>query len=111
MFFKKAAGNIFDVQLSKAEQRALDAEIKKQIVEHDKQYDIDRESSILWMLHTEFDFGPKKLKRAWQLMYASGIKLREHYEMSSDDDGWLCRKMLKEMGCDVEQWYKDLDVT
>lgn len=111
MFFKKAAGSIFGVQLSKAEQRALDAEIKKQIVEHDKQYDIDRESSILWMLHTEFGFGPKKLKRAWELMYSSGASLRKHYEMSPDDDGWLCRKMLKETGCDVEQWYKDLEVT
>ena len=52
--FKKAGGKIFGVQFNKAEQKALDQEIKKQIVEHDHRFDIDKESMILWMLHTEF---------------------------------------------------------
>ena len=57
--FKKSGGKIFAVQFNKAEERALDQEIKKQIVENDRAFDMDKESSILWMLHTQFGFGPK----------------------------------------------------
>lgn len=49
--FKKSGGKIFAVQFNKAEERALDQEIKKQIVENDRAFDMDKESSILWMLH------------------------------------------------------------
>lgn len=70
MNFKKAGGKIFGVALNKAEQRALDQEIKKQIVENDTQFSIDNDSSILWMLHVHFGFGPKRLKKAWKLFYA-----------------------------------------
>ena len=89
MNFKKAGGKIFGVALNKAEQRALDQEIKKQIVENDTQFSIDNDSSILWMLHVHFGFGPKRLKKAWKLFYAETLKLREYYLMDQEDDGWL----------------------
>lgn len=72
--FKKSGGKIFAVQFNKAEERALDQEIKKQIVENDRAFDMDKESSILWMLHTQFGFGPKRLKLAWKLFYAETLK-------------------------------------
>ena len=99
--FKKSGGKIFAVQFNKAEERALDQEIKKQIVENDRAFDMDKESSILWMLHTQFGFGPKRLKLAWKLFYAETLKLREYYLMEQADDGWLARKKLKDIGCDI----------
>lgn len=105
--FNKAGGKIFKVQFNKAEQRALDQAINEQIVENDRAFDMDKESSILWMLHTQFGFGPKRLKKAWELFYAETRKLREYYLMDQEDDGWLARKKLKEIGCDVEEWYKE----
>ena len=36
--FKKSGGKIFAVQFNKAEERALDQEIKKQIVENDRAF-------------------------------------------------------------------------
>ena len=42
--FKKSGGKIFAVQFNKAEERALDQEIKKQIVENDRAFDMDKES-------------------------------------------------------------------
>lgn len=105
--FKKAGGKIFGVQFNKAEQRALDQAINEQIVENDRAFDMDKESSILWMLHKQFGFGPKRLKKAWELFYAETLKLREYYLMDQEDDGWLARKMLKEIGCDIEEWYKE----
>ena len=50
MNFKKYNGKIFGVQLNKNEQRALDQEINRQIIENDRRFDMDKESSILWML-------------------------------------------------------------
>lgn len=105
--FKKSGGKIFAVQFNKAEERALDQEIKKQIVENDRAFDMDKESSILWMLHTQFGFGPKSLKLAWKLFYVETLKLREHYLMEQADDGWLARKKLKDIGCDIEEWYRE----
>lgn len=107
MYFKKAGKSIFGVQLNKAEQRALDQEINRQIVENDRRFDMDRESFILWMLHVQFGFGPKRLKKAWELFYSETLKLREYYQMDQEDGGWLARKKLKEIGCDIESWYKE----
>lgn len=52
MYFKKSGKTIFGVQLNKAEQKAMDQEIRRQIVENDRRFDMDKESSILWALHT-----------------------------------------------------------
>ncbi len=109
MYFKKAGKSIFGVQLNKAEQRALDQEINRQIVENDRRFDMDKESSILWMLHVHFGFGPQRLKKAWELFYSETLKLREYYQMEPEDDGWLARKKLMEIGCDIEQWFKDFE--
>ena len=92
-----------------ADQRALDQEINRQIIENDRRFDMDKESSILWMLHVHFGFGPKRLKKAWELFYSETVKLREYYQMEQEDDGWLARQKLKEIGCDVEQWFKDFE--
>lgn len=108
MNFKKLYGKIFGVQLNKNEQRALEHEIKVQIIERDLDFDMDKESSILWMLHVHFGFGPKRLKKAWKLFYSETVKLREYYQMEPEDDGWLARKKLKELGCDVEAWYEEI---
>ena len=105
--FKKSGGKIFGVQFNKAEQRALDHAINEQIVANDRAFDMDKESSILWMLHTQFGFGPKRLKKAWDLFYAETQKLREYYLMDPADDGWLARQKLKGIGCDIEEWYRE----
>lgn len=107
MNFKRAGGKIFGVSLNKAEQRALDQEIKRQIVENDRRFDMDKESMILWMLHTEFGFGSKRLKRAWELFYSESQRLRDHYLLDEGDEPWISRQKLKEMGCDIETWYQE----
>lgn len=107
MYFKKALGKIFGVEFNKAEQRALDKVIGEQIVEMDRQMELDRDSSILWMLHEQFGFGNDRLFKAWKLMYADSKKLQARYEMGPEDGGWLCRRKLKEYSVDLERWYRD----
>lgn len=105
--FKKSGGKIFAVQFNKAEEKALNQAINEQIVANDRAFDMDKESSILWMLHTQFGFGPKRLKLAWKLFCAETLKLREYYLMDQEDDGWLARQKLKDIGCDIEEWYRE----
>ncbi len=109
MNFKRFGGKIFGVQFNKAEQAAVDREVHRQIIENDRRFDMDREASILWMLHTRFGFGTKRLRAAWELFYAETVKLREYYQMDQTDDGWLARLKLKELGVDLEEWYKEYD--
>ena len=105
--FKKSGGKIFGVQFNKAEEKALNQAINEQIVANDRAFDMDKESSILLMLHTQFGFGPKRLKLAWKLFYVETLKLREYYLMDQEDDGWLARQKLTDIGCDIEEWYRE----
>ena len=57
--FKKSGSKIFGVQFNKAEEKALNHAINEQIVANDRAFDMDKESSILWMPHTQFGFGPQ----------------------------------------------------
>lgn len=107
MYFKKALGKTFGVEFNKDERRALHKAIGEQVAEMDRQMELDRDSSILWMLHEQFGFGHDRLFKAWKLMYADSKKLQDRYEMGPEDGGWLCRQKLKEYGVDLERWYKD----
>ena len=107
MFFKKVSGRIFGVSFSEAEQKALNKAIGEQCAAIDRQMELDRDSSILWMLHEQFGFGHDRLFKAWKLMFADSKKLQARYELGPEAGGWLCRQKLKELGVDLERWYKD----
>lgn len=77
--FKKSGGKIFGVQFNKAEEKALNAAINEQIIANDRRFEMDKEASILWLLHTQFGFGPKRLKKAWTLFYSETVELRKYY--------------------------------
>lgn len=107
MNFKRIGSKPFGIQLNKAEQKVLDEEINRQILENDLQFSIDNDSAILYMLHVHFGFGKKRLKKAWKLFFAEHKKLRDYYQMEPEDGGWLCRQRLLKIGVDVEAWYKE----
>lgn len=107
MNFKRIGSKPFGIQLNKAEQKVLDEEINRQILENDLQFSIDNDSAILEMLHVHFGFGKKRLKKAWKLFFAEHKKLRDYYQMEPEDGGWLCRQRLLKIGVDVEAWYKE----
>lgn len=107
MLFNRIGGKIINVKFTKLEQEALDKAIYKQVVQNDRKFEIDRDSTFLWMLHQEFKFGKKNLYRAWKSLVPRVEELRNYYEMTPQDDGWLCRQKLKAIGVDVERWYAD----
>ena len=59
----KSNGIITGAKLSKAEQKALDIEVRKAIAEMDDANTREFDAMVLWILHEQFGFGPKRLKK------------------------------------------------
>lgn len=105
--FKKVGGKIYGVTFNKKEQEAIDQEICRQLKEASRQDEIDRESCILWMLHVHFGFGPRRLRKAWELFYQQNHELTKRYDLPTDDGPWICRQKLLDYGINLEEWFKE----
>ena len=84
---------------------AMMHEINRQILQSDKEYQLDLDTMVLWSLKQFAGWGPKKLKAFYYFMFKEHLRMREFYEL---DDLYPERHKLKEKGVDIEEWYKDL---
>ena len=84
---------------------AMMHEINQQILQSDKEYQLDLDTMVLWSLKQFAGWGPKKLKAFYYFMFKEHLRMREFYEL---DDLYPERHKLKERGVDIEEWYKDL---
>lgn len=107
MNFLRSGKDVFGVKLNKAEQKAIDEEIKRQIVEKDKEYSAESEAIQLWILHEFFGFGKGRLRKYWELINTSQKELRERYILDEGDTPWLCKEQLKGYGIDIDEWLKE----
>lgn len=108
MRVKKFAGKPYGVELTAAERKAMNMEIKRQILEKDEKYTEDLDVMVLYAIHVHTGWKKLKLHRFWKDFIAAHRALREHYEMyEPGDDAWLARRKLKEIGVDVHQWYME----
>lgn len=86
----------------------MNKEINAQILVKDRGYYLDMDAAVLWALHQEFAFGKKRLRRFFDAFAAAHKELRKFYELDDSDSGiWLCRKLLKDYGVDVDIWEKE----
>ncbi len=106
MYVKKAGGKIFGATFTKAEKKAMDMEINRQIIEADRRYTDDIDAMVLYTLAVHLSFGPKRLRRFYEAFAAEHDRLIQHYEMP-DDYTWLCKEQLKKIGVDVEAWNRE----
>lgn len=106
MRVKKASGRIFGADLTAAERKAMNLEIQRQIAEYDLKHELEIEALILWTLHDQFGFGPKRLRRFYDGFNPALKALVGRYELENTDDIWLCTHKLKEIGVDLEDWGK-----
>lgn len=107
MRVKKAGGKIYGASLTKAEEKALNMEIQRQLAEYDKKHKDEIVSLILWTLHDQFGFGPNRLKKFYD-NFDNGIEaLVKRYELSLSDDVWLCTHKLNEYGIDLNKWNRE----
>ena len=108
MIVKRAGGKVYGAIFTAAEKKAMKLEVNRQVVETEKNYYRDLDATILYILHTQFGFGAKRLKKFFMDFGNSRDELARHYEMSVDEDGtWLCEHKLKDCGVDLDAWYKE----
>lgn len=84
---------------------AMMHEIDQQILERDKEYQLDIDTMMLWSLRQFTGWGPKKLRAFYLFMFKEHLRMREYYEL---DDLYPERYKLKEIGVDIEAWQKEL---
>ena len=101
MLIKKSGGRIFGAQLTAAEKKAMDIEIQKEIAEFNQKNETEIDAAILWVLHEQFGFGKKRLKRFYDHFIPAYRGLIERYEML-DEGAWICTRLLKDIGVDMD---------
>ena len=106
MIFHKCNGQIYKVELTSKEQKAVDAEINRQLIEKHSVFTDDVDYMIMRILHNEFGFGLTRLKRFYEAFISDNNALVKHYEMA-DAGAYIARKEMNEIGCNIEEWNKE----
>lgn len=103
MYAKKAHGKVFGVTLTAAEKKAMDMEIRRQLVEFDKAHLKEIDAMILWILRSEFGFGEVRLKRFYDNFKECEDDFWSKCEDEKTDIIWLYENLLKGSGVDVDK--------
>ena len=106
MIFKKFKGQIFDVELTAKEMKVLYEKINQQIIESHQKFTDDFDYMILRVLHRHFGFGPKRLRKAYELFLQDNETLIKHYE-SADAGAFIARKEMNAIGYNIEEWNRE----
>ena len=103
MKFHKHHGQIFKVELTPKEQKAMDEEINRQIIAKHSEFTDDVDYMIMRILHNYFGFGLTRLNRFYEAFTEENAALIKHYEMP-DAGVYIARKEMNEIGCNIEKW-------
>lgn len=93
--------------MSAAEKKAAEIEIKKQLAEFDKAHSIELDALVLWVLHTEFGFGPKRLKKFYDTFGEEIKALVDRYQFDDSKAVWLCTFKLEQAGIPIKEWHDE----
>jgi hypothetical protein len=108
MVVKSFKGKVYGANLTAAEKKAMDIEIRRQLAEREKDYAADLDALVLYTLMTRYGWKKKRLREFWDAFVAEHTALREFYLMDDPGDSeWLAHRKLKDIGVDVRQWYID----
>ena len=108
MRVKSYKGKVFGAELTAAEKKAMDIEINRQLVERDKQYAADIDAMVLYTLMAHYGWKKKRLRKFWDAFISEHKALRDFYDMNEPGDNeWLAHRMLKDIGVDIQEWYKE----
>lgn len=109
MIFKKHKKTVFDVELTSAEKRVLDEEIRKEAAEFYRKSMIEIDAIVIWELYQQLDLDEADLKQFFDGFNDTLQNLLDHYEMGSDAADWLCTNRLLAEGIDILAWEKEAE--
>lgn len=107
MFVKKRNGNVYGAVFTADEQKAIDIEVRKQLVEISKDLITNLDAMVLYTLFVREGWKKKKLRAFWEAARAEHDKLVQYYQ-APDEYVWLAKYKLKEIGVDVDAWNAEL---
>ncbi len=110
MNFKKSNGKTFGMNLTSKEHQAMVKEIQRQLAEMNEKNANELCAMVLYVLHTEFGFGKKRLRKFYDQFGEEVNALAKRYMMDKDEMDkrpWLCTFMLKREGIDIEEWERE----
>lgn len=111
MRFKKSGKHIFGVELTAAEQKAVDAEIYRQLAIDTRKHNLEIVSMTLAAVLEVFDCTEEELKQFFDTYDVLVDGLIDRYELAEDDGPWIAMYKLKEQGIDVEAWYAEAEAS
>ena len=85
-------------KFSANQRRVMRTEMNRQCVEFEKAHEAEQVCRSLWVLHKYFGFGAKRLNEFYRRYMAEAHELAKHYDMSPDDELWLCMRKLHDAG-------------
>lgn len=110
MMVKKSLGKITGAQFTRAEEKAMNMEIQRQCARYNEDNAGEVDAIILWILHEEFGFGEKRLKKFHSAFFRKIRALSERYEFDDKDKDtriFICKRKLKEYGINLDAWDKE----
>ena len=108
MRVKKLYGKPYGVELNATEKRAMEMEIKRQLVEWNEKHREDLDALVLYVLMAHYGWKKKRLRKFWNAFKSEHKNLCDHYLMDDPgDDEWLSKWKLKQIGVDVKEWYEE----
>ena len=89
---------------SKAEQKALDREINRQLAQNVEGLKNNIIALFLWQLHEQLGFGKNRLIQFYNGFKPAIEEMQQYYDMyTGEDTDYMCKRKLKDLGIDVEQ--------
>jgi len=87
--------------------RDLKIEARKQCIEQLRQYEMELDSVALYVLHTKFGFGKKRLERFYDMLFEEREAMKAEFGKTDDATigEYAMRWILKEQGIDVEEMF------
>ena len=107
--FLKVKGKIVNVRYSKAEQKAMEEEIRRQQAEYIRKTENEIDAMMLWAVHKLCGRGHKRLKEFYFDFEPMLQELLQRFECSATESEWAYTEALKEYGIDIEELRKEAE--
>lgn len=109
MIVKKHNGKVYGAQFNSVEKKAIELEIGRQTAEANEKNLSNIDSLVLYTLMAHYGWKKKRLHKFWLAFGKEHQELCDRYRMYGvGDNTWLAKKKLKDIGVDVDEWYKEL---
>ena len=90
-------------QMTAKQRQAMNEEIRRQIDAELKVDGNEYDAAILWALHLCFGFGAKRLRRFYNF-FCKLYNNSGRWKFGRDE-----KELLKGIGVDVEEWYREVE--